>query len=154
VTTTPSTGGGEGRSGSSRWSWLLPVLTFLAGCLLGGVVVAAGAPDDADGRAVPQASAPGAAEAAPSPSPSDLVVRVPEACLAAADSAQEFTRQVDDVVLAVRDLDARRLQEIVDQVQQSQPELRRLAEQCRSVTGERLTDGQLATSAPAPSPSP
>jgi len=134
---------------------LLPVLTFLIGCALGGVVVGAGAFDGDDEQiAAPSTTSsptPGD-DRQPSPTPSDLVIRVPESCLQAAEAAAEASRQFDDVVAAVRDLDARRLQEIVDSVQQAQPEAQRLAEQCRSVAGERLGDVEV-TSAPAPSPS-
>lgn len=160
MTTTESSDGtgGEARASSSTWTWLLPVLTFLVGCVLGGVVVAAGG-SDADGE---RTAAPTPATTAdqeedgadPSPGPTDLVVRVPQSCLDAADGATEATGQVDDVVAAVRDLDARRLQEIVDRIQQVQPRVQRLAEQCRSVAGQRLQDGELATSAPVPSPTP
>lgn len=157
MTTTDSTPGDGDRTASSTWTWLLPVLTFLVGCLLGGVVVGAGAfGGDEQQAAAPEATASPDAGADPDPSPGadDLVVRVPESCLEAADGATEATGQVDEVVTAVRDLDARRLQEIVDRIQRVQPEVQRLAEQCRSVAGQRLQDGQLATSAPVPTASP
>lgn len=156
MTTPGSSAGDGGRPPSSSWTWLLPVLTFLVGCLLGGVVVAAGAFDgDDDQVAAPSTtSSPEPGDGAePSPTPSDLVVRVPESCLRAAEAAAEASRQFDDVVAAVRDLDARRLQELVDRVQQAQPEAQRLAEQCRSVAGERLLDVDV-TPTPAPTPTP
>lgn len=155
MTTTDSRAGSDGDSTSSTWTWLLPVITFLVGCLLGGLVVGAGAFDDAESGladAQPTESPTPDDAGTPSPGPTDLVVTVPESCLEAADRASEFARQVDDVVVAVRDLDARRLQEIVDEIQQLQPNVQRLAEQCRSVAGERLQDGQLATPTPAPTP--
>lgn len=157
MTTTDGTAGGGGRARSSVSTWLLPVLAFLLGCLLGGLVVGAGTSDDGGSVAGPTPTTPAGADdngADPSPSADDLVVRVPESCLQAADGATQATAQVDDVVAAVRDLDARRLQEIVDQIQQVQPDVQRFAEQCRSVAGERLQDGQLATPAPAATPSP
>lgn len=150
-----STAVGTGRR-SSPWTWLLPALTFLVGCLLGGVVVAAGAfdgDDDEPLRAAPGASQqPGDGEDGPQPTPTsgDVVVRVPESCLQAADMATSAIGQIDRVVEAVRDLDARRLQEIVDQVQKLEPEVRRLADQCRSVSGERLQDAVSPTPAASP----
>jgi len=152
TTTDGPAGDGQG-SARSTWTWLLPVLTFLVGCVLGGVVVAAGAFDDEQVAAPSATSSPTpGGDGEPSPTPSDLVVTIPESCLQAAEAAAEASQQFDDVVAAVRDLDARRLQEIVDRVQQAQPEAQRLAEQCRSVAGERLGDVE-GTSAPVPSPS-
>ena len=152
MTTTDSAPGGSRRR-STSW-WLLPALTFLAGCLLGGLIVGVGTfgDGDGDGTAAPApTSAPADGADDPEDAPGDLVVRVPESCLRAADGATEATGQVDDVVAAVRDLDARRLQEIVDRIQQVQPEVQRLAEQCRSVAGERLED-VVVTPAPAVTP--
>ena len=157
MTTTDSRAGSDGGGSSSTWTWLLPALTFLVGCVLGGLVVAVGTFDDADADLGAEAQPTAGADedgGEATPRPTDLVVRVPESCLDAADSATAFTAQVDDIVVAVGELDARRLQEIVDRIQQSQPQVQRLAEQCRSVAGERLEDGQLATSAPAPTPTP
>lgn len=148
---------------SSTWSWLLPVLTFLLGCLLGGGVIAAGASQDADDvAAAPSATASpgetgtgGGSEDEPEDEAEDdePEVRVPESCLAAADGAVVAANRVDDVVKAVRDLDARRLQELVDEVQQQQPRVRELAERCRSTAGERLEDAELTSPEPSASPS-
>jgi len=154
MTTTDDPGAGR-EAASSTWTWLLPVLTFLVGCVLGGVVVGAGTLDGDDEQvaapSVTSSQAPGQG-GEPSPTPSDLVVTIPESCLQAAEAAAEASQQFDDVVAAVRDLDARRLQVIVDRVQQAQPEAQRLAEQCRSVAGDRLLDGE-TTPAPATTPS-
>lgn len=140
-------------SSSSRWSWLLPVLTFLVGLVLGGVVIFAGTSGDDDGAAASADASPSpGVVATEDPDSTDLVVRVPQSCLDAADGALEASQQVDDAVAAVRDLDARRLQEIVDEVQRLQPDVRDQAERCRATTGSRLEEGQLATPAPAPTP--
>lgn len=160
-----------GRS-ASTWSWLLPVLTFLLGCLLGGVVIGAGtsgagggaggetvtsgttaAPDGSDGDGAAEGEGEGEDGAGEEPASEDTVVRVPESCLAAADGAVVASNRIDDVVAAVRDLDARRLQEVVDEVQQQQPQVRELAERCRSTAGERLEDAELTTAEPSASPS-
>lgn len=154
TTTTDRPAGDDADSPSSPWTWLLPVLTFLLGCLLGGGIVAAGA-FDGEELAAPDAVEtpdPGEDGASPTPTPDDLVVRVPESCLELADRAAAASEQVEQVVAAVRDLDARRLQEIVDTIQQMQPELQQFAEQCRALAGEQLQDGQLVTPTPAATP--
>lgn len=147
---------------SSTWTWLLPVLTFLLGCVLGGVVIAAGISGDTDDSvAAPEQTAePGpsgedgaAGDPSAEPEPEETVVRVPESCLAAADAAVVASNRLGDVVAAVRDLDARRLQEVVDEVQQKQPQVQELAERCRSTAGERLEDAELPPAEPSPTPS-
>jgi hypothetical protein len=150
-------GGPAGPSSASRspWSWLLPALTFLVGCVLGGAVIAAGTSGDEDGTiASDTASQAPEQEEGTDAESTDVVVRVPQSCLDAADAALVAAQQVDDAVAAVGDLDARRLQEIVDEVQQLQPDVRESAERCRSTTGSRLEDGVLATPMPAPTPTP
>ena len=147
---------------SSMWSWLLPVLTFLLGCLLGAVVVAAGASSGAEDLTERPAAAPapevpgsedGEVDGETEPEPQDVEVQIPESCLAAADGAVVAANRIDDVVAAVRDLDAQRLQEIVDEVQEQQPQVRELAERCRSTAGERLEDAELIPAEPSASPS-
>lgn len=147
---------------SSVWSWLLPVLTFLLGCLLGAVVVAAGASSSAEDLTETPAAAPAPDEPGPEdgevdgetePESEDVEVQIPESCLAAADGAVVAANRIDDVVAAVRDLDPQRLQEIVDEVQEQQPQVRELAERCRSTAGERLEDADLTTPEPSASPS-
>ena len=167
-TSTPAeatgTGGGAHAAGGGgrSFSWLLPALAFVAGVALGAVVVGVGNLGGSD--------EPRAADVATSPSPSeddaeptassDVVVRVPGACLEAADGAEEAARQVDDVADAVRSFDARRLQELVDRFQQLQPEVQRLADRCRELAGDRLQEGTFVTpepgasTGPAPTPSP
>lgn len=135
---------------SSPWTWLLPGLTFLVGCLLGGAVIAAGAfGGDGTDVAAPSVSASPGDDASPEPSPDGVAVRVPQACLDAADQAATVSSQAQDAVAAVRDLDARRLQEIVDSFQQLEPEVQRLADECRERAGDRVAEGSLTTPAPA-----
>lgn len=142
--------GGEG----SVWTWLLPALAFVAGVALGAVVVGVGASGDGDGTAQVGASPtsePSSGDQPTGTASSDALVRVPASCLQAADGAEEAAREVDDVVEAVRTFDARRLQELVDRFQQLQPEVQRLADQCRGAAGDQLREGELVTPAPAPS---
>lgn len=149
--------GPESSQGRSVWSWLLPALTLVAGVALGASVVAAGtAGDDGEeSRASPSVSAEPsdpAAGAGASTSEEDLLVRVPAACLQAADGAEEAAGQFDDVAEAVGALDAGRLQELVDRFQQLQPEIQRHAEECRSTAGAQVGDGTLVTPTPTPTP--
>ena len=157
----PTSDSPAGSDGRSTWTWLLPALAFVAGVALGAVVVAVGASGD-DDDTVPGVTASSSPEASATPdgagnvtaTPSgDALVRVPASCLDAADGAERAARQVDDVAAAVREFDARRLQELVDEFQQLQPEVQRLADQCRSAAGEGLGDGTLVTPAPAASAS-
>lgn len=114
-----------------RWSVLLPALAFLAGLLLGGAVLgAAGRSDDqtgATGERVRPSATP-----TPSPSGGDLLVRVPGPCLQAADRAEQAYALLERGVTAARDLDARALADLVDQVQQQRPEVQALVERCRA----------------------
>lgn len=143
-------------SPSGRAWWLLPALAFVVGVVLGAVVVGVGASvgsDAADTTAsvTAEPEAPDD-EQEPATSPSDVLVRVPGSCLEAADGAEQAAGQIDDVVEAVRALDARRLQELLDEFQQLQPDIQALADRCREVAGEQLEDGGLITPAPAATP--
>lgn len=150
----PTTRQGQTDSqGRSVWSWLLPALTLVAGVALGASVVAAGTAGDDDEE--PQASASVSAEpsdpaAGAGTSQEDLLVRVPAACLQAADGAEEAAGQFDDVAEAVGALDAGRLQELVDRFQRLQPEIQQHAEECRSTAGAQVGDGTLVTPTPTP----
>lgn len=137
-------GTADGSSGGSTLRWLLPALTFVAGVALGAAVIAVGnSGDDDAGLATAEPSAPPRPQ--PSASQSDLLVRVPGICLDAIDSAEAATREVDDLVNAVREFDAARLQQLVDRFQELEITIRESAEGCRAVTGERLQDGTLVT---------
>lgn len=139
--------------GRSVWTWLLPALTLVAGVALGASVVAAGTAGDDDEEPRASVSAePSDPAAGGSTSEEDLLVRVPAACLQAADGAEEAAGQFDDVAEAVSALDAARLQELVDRFQQLQPEIQRQADECRSTAGAQLGDGTLVTPTPTPTP--
>lgn len=133
-------------AGGSRWIWLLPALTFVAGAALGAAVVAASGDDDHGGR--PAAAPAPTATPQASPTPAGLVVTVPQPCLDAADGVAETSQEVRGAVDAVRSLDARRLQEIVDRIQALQPRVQMLADTCRAAAGSRLENGTLTSSPP------
>ena len=149
-------GGQNGGAPGSGLSWLLPALTFVAGVALGVAVVAVGnigaGDDDPGADPAPTVSARDG-EDDPEPRSSDLLVTVPAACLAAADGAESVGRSVDDLVEAAGELDARRLQELVDRFQQLQPEVEQAARECRRAAAAEFQDGTLVTPSPVPSPS-
>ena len=131
-------------------AWVVPVLAFLAGCLLSGTAVALVLSDGGDeGTAASAADAGLHSERGASP-PTDVVVRVPESCLEAAAGALEAGREAEQAVAALRDLDPRRLQEIVERFRREQPGLQQAAQRCRDATDQRIEDGVRDSAAPAP----
>jgi hypothetical protein len=140
----------------SRWAWLVPAGTFLAGCALGGVVVGVGAvggDDDESSPPVAAAEADGAQDA-PDDEASDagdpgLYVRVPDSCVQTAEDATTLVEQVDAVVAAVADLQPERLRQTVDDVQQIRDEVQDVAQQCQDAAAQRLQDAEEADDAPA-----
>ncbi len=134
----------ERHSGWQRWSVLLPALAFVGGAALGGVVV--GVAVGGGSSSSSDAAAPGAT---PTPTPSagraDAVVRVPGPCLQAADRADDAYALVQQGVQAARDLDARALADLVDQVQQQRPQVQALIADCRAAAADTVLQ-------PAPTP--
>jgi hypothetical protein len=151
-----SDAGGRG----SRWSWLLPAGTFLAGCALGGVVVGVGAVGgDDEEPSPPVAAAETEADGAQDdttdgatdeqdPADSGLYVRVPDSCVQTAEDATTLVEQVDRVVEAVADLQPERLRQTVDDVQQIRDEVQDVAEQCQEAAAQRLQDAEAGDDAP------
>ena len=141
----------------SRWSWLVPAGTFLAGCALGGVVVGVGAvggDDDEPSRPVAAAEADREQDVAPGDDAADagdsgLYVRVPDSCVQTAEDATTLVDQVDEVVAAVADLQPERLRQTVDDVQQVRDEVQDVARQCQEAAAQRLQDAEEADDAPA-----
>lgn len=147
----------------SRWSWLLPAGTFLAGCALGGVVVGVGAVGGEDDEpsgpvAAEQVEGDGAQDGTTGDGTDDeaedaresgLYVRVPESCVQTAEDATSLVDQVDRVVEAVADLQPERLRQTVDDVQQIRDEVRDVAEQCQEAAAQRLQDAEAGDDAPA-----
>jgi hypothetical protein len=144
--------------GGSRWSWLLPAGTFLAGCALGGVVVGVGAVGDGDEEerspAVAAEEADGERDGATggesaAPDDSGLYVRVPDSCVRTAEDATTLVEQVDRVVEAVADLQPERLRQTVDDVQQIRDGVSDVAQQCQEAAAQRLEDAEAGDPAPA-----
>jgi hypothetical protein len=140
----------DARPRGSRWLWVLPALTFLVGLALGALVV--GGPSDAPVSGTGDPAAAPAPE--PSAAPSDLLVRVPEPCLAVAEQAEEAVAVVDRAVAAVRSFDARELQEVLNQAQNLRSGVERLAADCRARAGRDAVGGETVTSTPTPGAAP
>ncbi len=121
-----------------RWSVLLPALTFVAGLALGAAVLGASTTEDGEGTVAAPAPAPPAA--APAPTPSDLLVRVPGPCLQAAEQAEQAYALVEQGVTAARELDARGLADLVDQVQRQRPEAQAQVDACRSAAATSVVE--------------
>lgn len=123
--------GARGRA----WSLLLPALTFLAGLGLAAAVLGATGSDDAEDAT---------AQPTPSPTPSaspaqpELVVRVPGPCLQSAERAEQAYALLERGVTAARDLDARALADLVDQVQRERPQVEALVQACREAAGDAV----------------
>lgn len=153
MATAPSDGAADARdTGPSTWTWLLPALAFLAGAALSALLFVVGDSDDgrqlgADGSD----AAPGTASPTPSPLPEgELVLQVPAACVEAAELAETVTTALSDVVQAAGSLDARRLQEALDVVQQIRPEVEETSQECRDIAAQ----GTIVVPSESPSPSP
>ena len=116
---------------------LVPALTFLLGLALGAAVIGVAFGQD---RAAPAGAPAPPSAAVPQPTPSGLVARVPDACLRTADKADVAYQILDDAVAAARELDARRLQELVDRVQKERAGTETLARACRAQAGTAVTD--------------
>lgn len=141
-----------------RWSVLLPVLTFVAGLVLGASALAITQSGDA-GRQQPLAQASPTEEPVEEPveeptpevSPGALRVTVPAPCVRAAEKAEVAFEVLDGAVAAVRDFDARRLADIVDRAQLERAMTEELIEQCEDAAGMQLVE---SIGSPVGSPSP
>ena len=118
-----------------RLFWLVPVLTFVAGLLLGGGVIAA-TRTGGDDRVAATSEPDGAASASPVPE-GDRTIAVPASCADGLDRAKRALEAVDGGFEALRELDTARLQKVLDDLQGLEPEVTRLADACRTA----VTDG-------------
>ncbi len=75
---------------------------------------------------------------------------MPAACVEAAELAQTVTSALSDVADAAAALDARRLQESLDVVQQIRPEIEATASECRDLAA----DARIITLDPTGTPTP
>jgi len=147
---------GLDRSPRSRHYWLLPVVAFVIGCVLGGVLV--GVAQTGSGG-----SGADGANAAPSPTvpvggttrDADLEVRatVPAECLEAVDLATSSLDTVEEGLAALQEFDTATLRDVFGELQDSQPELSRLAARCRDEAELPTLTGSTVTAPSATEPS-
>ena len=134
---------GGGRGGHRGLYWLLPVLAFLGGLLLGGSVIAAAGLGSADEPAASATEPAGARTPAPSSTSGgsstsgDRTVTIPASCVEGLDKAEAAMQRAREGVDALGDLDSTRVQQALDQLLTLQREITDLAATCRSAA----TDG-------------
>jgi len=121
------------RRGLSTLSWLLPAATFLVGLVIGFAVWGA-ADDDGDGGSQAQ----GTPSVTDSPVTGDdngqtATVTVPQSCLDAIEESEQSLDLLEEAVQAIGDLDAGRLQEIVDDLQGVSERIRDLGDECQEL---------------------
>lgn len=107
---------------------VVPTITFVLGLLLGaGAVIGLVAAGLVGGRveAVP----------APAPTPTGLTLTVPESCDEAGALSARVIDITEEIVVETRDFNPARLQVLVDQLQQLDPQLRAATERCNADSG-------------------
>ena len=124
----PSSDAADART--RRWFWLVPAVTFLVGLVLGGAVIAA-TKDGTDNGGAPSAAPTVTTSPSPTITPTDRTITVPASCERAVERARTAMNTTGEAVQALRDLNTARLQRLLDQLQDAQREVERLAEQCR-----------------------
>ncbi|MDN5767390.1 MAG: hypothetical protein L0H78_16430 [Humibacillus sp.] len=120
-----------------RQRWFIPVITFVVGLLLGGLVIWAVRSGDS-GSATPDAStAPTVAATGPTSgstaAPTTATVVVPAECLMVSEDASTLNDLVRRAVTAARDLDASALSTVVREIDTAQAALRQHADACKDV---------------------
>ncbi len=108
---------------------LLAAATFLVGLVIGYTVWGGARDAGRDGGGA------GAAETAPPEADAgrrEQIVTVPQECLIAVDESEAVLDLVEQAVAAAANLDAARLQQIVDELQGPTERVRALGEECRA----------------------
>ncbi|MFP5346095.1 MAG: hypothetical protein ACLGIA_03580 [Actinomycetes bacterium] len=111
---------------------LVPAATFLVGLVLGAALVWVGT----DLRGGPGTGGTAAPSGTTTPggtatSPGNVTATVPAQCLEAAQEAQQVLDLAREAASAVADLDAKRLQTLIEQMQKLEPRVRASADDCR-----------------------
>jgi hypothetical protein len=113
--------------------WALPAAGLLVGLLV-GFAVWGGATDDGEPEEQAQPR-PSMTASASSPAGSDptVTVTIPQECLDAVDASEQALDLLEQATAAISEFDAAELQQIVDQLQDSQERIRELGEDCRDM---------------------
>lgn len=123
-------------------------VALVVGLLLGGLVGALVA-DSGDGGAAGEQAAPTTGSAAPTAAPGNVEVRIDEACLLAIDAARQAYETLGGAGQALADLDAARLDAVIDRLLPLEQQLREGSDEC-DVAARR--SGGSAESEPPPAP--
>ncbi|CAN5871960.1 hypothetical protein BH18ACT7_BH18ACT7_24810 [soil metagenome] len=127
------------RRGLLAAAWLLPVAALVVGVLIGFVIWGTTNNDDSPGLAdtapAPTSSAPTGGSAG-----TTVTVAVPQSCLEAVDESQASLDLLDQATQAISELDAARLQTIVNDLQSASERIRDLGEECRATTDVTVED--------------
>lgn len=126
------------RDRGGRSFLLLPAATFVVGLVLGGLVMwlgSSGRDGAGEGEPGPAATTAAVGEPSPAASPADRTVTVPGACVAAAERAQEVLDLAREAASAIAELDARRMQVLVNEMEDLEPVLRQSSQECQERAG-------------------
>ena len=142
-----------------RQRWFIPVITFVVGLLLGGLVIGALRSGDTgtaspDASTSPSASATGPASGGTA-APTTATVVVPAECLKVSADASALNDLARRAVTAARDLNASDLSAVVREIDTAQTALRQHADACRDVQAS-ITGGatpSVTTLEPSPTTS-
>jgi len=114
---------------------LIPAATFLVGLALGAVLVWVGQPEGPDGDTEAETSpSPDVTTGAPPRPETTDAILVPRACLRAAQAADDVVTLARDAVSALGDMDTARLEQILDEMERLDRQIREDAAQCRPET--------------------
>ena len=131
--TTPETG--RTGNGGGRSFLLVPAATFLVGLALGAALVWVAQPSDSGGGSEAQPSPGVSVSPSTSPSGPPTASRSPGPCVRAAQDAEQVIRLVREAVTALGALDAARLEELVDEMELLDEQVRDDARLCREASG-------------------
>ncbi len=149
--TTPSTPTATGPSGGVMW--MIPALTFLAGVILGGVIIwvstSSSRSNSGTGAAIPTVTKTLTPTDGTSVPGTAATLSVPAQCLKVADDSKAVMDLVNQSVAAARDLDASKLSDLVRQIQAAQKTLQTDAASCQHATASLPSAPTPATSAEA-----
>lgn len=138
-----------------RPSWFVPVITFVVGLLLGGLVVfAVRSGESSTGAGAAGPTAPAAPAATGSGGPTTATLVVPAACLKVSDDASKLNDLARQAVAAARDLDAGELSKVVREIDVTQSTLREHAGACRGSKGSVTGSDPTTATSTAPTPVP
>ena len=113
-------------------TWLLPVATFAIGLLIGFAVWNTGGGSGGTNQAGPTTSAPATTAQTSASAGATVTVSVPQSCLDAVTESQQSLDLLNQATQAIADLDAARLQTIVDQLQTAAQRIQTLGDDCRA----------------------